>query len=290
MLTATKNTYMSCARQLAKPYESYSINELADAYCDALDTNNSTLEDIYFSALILRFWYQIPKLHYDLQTFKVDYVQCYDGVKDAIMQACAPDNRKWQNTNISAEQVINQIIGTRFAAAVRYEANLQKNAGRHLEVSLDAPICGDNDDAAKTVGDTLESEDFCEDYSINDMTLLIQSYIDNNKVIEAIIIDNMIYHDVLKHYKKIVKTTNSAGETIKYTEYSSEFWPYKLRQIVSELPATYKKSFMDRYSISEEKLTTVLDHISELAAKKKTQKLYKYIDDTRNDLRASYSY
>ena len=290
MLNETKRDLTTYARMLAKPYESYSINELADAYCDALDSNNENLKNIYISALILRFWYQIPKLHYDLQTFKVDYVQCFDGVLDAIQQACAPDNRKWQTTSLSAEQVINQIIGTRFAAAIRYEANLQKNAGRHLEVSLDAPLCGDTDDSAKTVGDTLEADDFSEDYSLNDMTLLIQNYIDNNKIIEAIIIDNIIYNDVQKHYKKIVKATNAAGETIRYTEHSSEFWPYKLRQIVSELPATYKQTFMDRYSISEEKLTAVLDHISELTEKKKAHKLYKYIKDTRADLRASYSY
>ena len=59
MLTATKNDLTYEARKLVRPYESYSIDELADAYCDAVDAGNETLKNIYISALILRFWHKI---------------------------------------------------------------------------------------------------------------------------------------------------------------------------------------------------------------------------------------
>ena len=286
MLNDTKRDLTYYARQLSKPYEQYSINELADAYCDATDGANAMLQNIYISALILRFWYQIPKLYNELQSFRVDHTDCYDGILSAILQACDPNNRKWRTSSESAEQIINQIIKTRFAAAVRYEANLQKNAGRHLEVSLDTPICGgDGDDFAKTLGDTVESDEGIYDFETDAMTALIQGYINRNKIIEAILIDNIVHNDVQKHFKKIIKTTNSEGEAVRYTEHSSQFWPYRLVQIVSKLPNTYKKTFMMRYDISEEKLTAVLDVID----KSNNQKLYRYLKSMLSELSVGYS-
>ena len=62
MLNETKKDLVNRAHKLVRPYESYSIDELADAYCEAVDTNNEALKDIYISALILRFWYTIDKM------------------------------------------------------------------------------------------------------------------------------------------------------------------------------------------------------------------------------------
>ena len=65
----------------------------------------------------------------------------------------------------------------------------------------------------------------------------------------------------------------------------SEFWPYKLVQIVSKLPDSYKASFMKKYSVSEEKLTTVLDALGKV----NNQKIYRYLDKTLAELRVSYA-
>lgn len=284
MLNDTKKDLMERARRLVKPYEQYSIDELADAYCAAIDAKDEQLKNIYISALILRFWYQIPKLYSELQVLKKDYIDCFGGIVDAILQACEPDNRKWQTSSISAEQVINQIISTRFKAAAFYEANLPKNQGRHLECSLDATVYGDDEDNAKTLGDTLESDDCFDDYGTDAVITLVQSYINRNKIIEAILIDNIAFNDVQKHSKKVIKTTNADGETYKYTEHSSEFWPYKLVQIVSKLPETYKISFREKYSISEHKLNAVLDVID----KANNQKLYKYLRSVLAELKVSF--
>ena len=70
----------------------------------------------------------------------------------------------------------------------------------------------------------------------------------------------------------------------KYTEHSSEFWPYRLIQLVSKLPNTYKSYFMKRYKISEDKLTAVLDVIDRAP----NQKLYRYLKSTIADLKTSY--
>ena len=63
MLNETKKDLVNQAHRLARPYESYTIDELANAYCDAVDTNNKALKDAYISALILRFWYTIDKMY-----------------------------------------------------------------------------------------------------------------------------------------------------------------------------------------------------------------------------------
>jgi hypothetical protein len=148
---------------------------------------------------------------------------------------------------------------------------------------MDTPL---GDESGKTIGDILESEETCESaYADDDAILLIQGYINRNKIIEAILLDNIAFNNVQRYSKKTIKTTNSNGDAIKYVEYSSEFWAYKLVQIVSKLPSTYKNSFMTRYHIAEDKLTSVLETI-ECA---NNQKLYKYLRNCLDELRVSYA-
>lgn len=285
MLNETKKDLIAQARKLVKPYEQYSIDELADAYCDATDTNNEALKDIYVSALILRFWYTIDKM-YKANTVApcLEYEDFFWWLYEAIEYACK--YRGWRDPakKLNAQQCINKCIDT-IKLQKYYDLRLDKKKAVNYCTSMDAPIVGDSDDEAKTLGDMLEDEDSGFDTSTDDVMMLVQSYINRNKIIEAILIDNIAFNDVQKHYKKTVKTKNVDGEDFKYTEHSSEFWPYKLVQIVSKLPATYKSSFMTRYRISEEKLTTVLDVID----RANNQKLYRYLEKTLAELKVSYA-
>ena len=285
MLNDTKRDLTLCARQLAKPYEAYSIDELADAYCDAIDTKNETLKNIYISALILRFWHKIDKM-YKANTVApcLEYEDFFWWLYEAIEYACKYRGWKDPSKNLNAQQCINKCIET-IKLQKYYNLRLDKNKTVNYCTSMDAPVCGGEGDETKTVGDTLESEEFVDDHSSDDVMMLVQSYLNNNKIIEAIIIDTIAFNDVQRHFKKVVKTTNAEGEVVRYTEHSSEFWPYKLVQIISKLPATYKSSFMKRYSISEEKLTTVLDTIDKVP----NTRLYKYLKSTIDDLKVSYA-
>ena len=285
MLNETKRDLTLYARKLSQPYESYSIDELADAYCEATDTKNETLKNIYISALILRFWSKIDKM-YRANTVApcLDYEDFFWWLYEAIEYACK--YRGWQDPTkkLNAQQCINKCIET-IKLQKYYNLRLDKNKTVNFCTSMDAPVCGGDDDEAKTLGDMLESEECVDDHSTNDVMMLVQSYLNNNKIIEAIIIDNIAFNDVQKHFKKVIKTTDTEGEAYKYTEHSSEFWPYKLVQIVSKLPSTYKSSFMKRYHVSEEKLTTVLDAIDKVP----NTKLYKYMKATLEDLKVSYA-
>lgn len=283
MLTETKKDLIIQARRLDKPYEKYSIDELADAYCDAVDNNDEALKNIYISALLLRFWYTIDKM-YKANTVApcLEYEDFFGWLYEAIEYACKYRGWRDSDKNLNAQQCINKCIDT-IKLQKYYNLRLDKYKVVNCCCSLDAPVTGDADD--KSLGEILESEYTVDVGGDTESRWLVQNYIDRDKIIEAILIDNLVHNDVQKHFKKTIKTTNSAGETIKYVEHSSEFWPYRLVQIVSKLPGTYKNRFLRRYSISEDKLSAVLDVIQNA----NNQKIYKYLTRTLSDLRKSYA-
>ena len=285
MLNETKRDLTFLARKLVKPYEQYSIDELADAYCDAVDNDDEALKNIYISALILRFWYTIDKM-YKANTVapSLEYEDFFWWLYEAIEYACK--YRGWRDAtkNLNAQQCINKCIDT-IKLQKYYDLRLDKRKVVNHTCSMDAPLGGEGNEG-KTIGDMLESEEYIDDHSTDDAILLVQSYINRNKIIEAILLDNIAFNDVQRYFKKTIKTETESGEPIKYTEYSSEFWSYRLIQIVSKLPDTYKSYFMNRYNISEEKLTAMLEIID----KANNQKLYRYLHSTLNELRKTYNY
>ena len=285
MLNATKKDLVLHARQLMRPYESYTIDELADAYCDAFDKKNETLKNVYISALILRFWHKIDKMYRTKSAPCLERSDFFWWLYEAIEYACK--YRGWRDPakNLNAQQCINKCINT-IQLQKYYDLRLDKNKTVNYCTSLDTPLCGDDEDHVKTIGDMMESPDYEINNSTFDTVMLVQSYINNNKLIEAILIDNIAFNDVQKYSKKVIKTVDSEGNPYKYTEHSSEFWPYRLVQIVSKLPDTYKDSFMERYDISEEKLNAVLNVIN----KANNQKLYRYLRNMLADLKTSYVY
>ena len=286
MLNETKKDLTEQARKLVKPYEQYSIDELADAYCDAVDSNNSTLKDIYISALILRFWHKIDKMYRANTTApSLEHEDFFWWLYEAIEYACKYRGWRDETKSVNAQQCINKCIET-IQLQKYYNLRLDKRKAANYCVSMEDPVYSDGvSDDAQTLADIIESDEVVDDFSSDDAITLVQSYINRNKIVEAIIIDAIAFNDVQRHFKKTIKTKNAAGEDYKYVEHSSEFWPFKLVQLVSKLPASYKKSFMRKYTISEDKLTAVLDSLSKV----NNQKIYKYLRLTIDDLKVAYS-
>ena len=282
MLNETKKDLTLLARKLVKPYEVYSIDELADAYCDAVDNGNEDLKNIYISALVLRFWYTIDKM-YKANTVapSLEYEDFFWWLYEAIEYACKYRGWRDPDKKLNAQQCINKCIDT-IKLQKYYDLRLDKRKAVNFSCSLETPLGGEGNEG-KTIGDMLESEEYIDDHSSDDAVLLVQSYIDRNKIIEAILLDNIAFNDVQRYFKKTIKTKNAQGEEIKYVEHSSEFWPYRLIQIVSKLPDSYKSYFLTRYNISEEKLSAILDIID----KANNQKLYRYLDKTLAELRVN---
>ena len=203
---------------------------------------------------------------------------------EAIEYACK--YRGWMDPskNLNAQQCINKCIDT-IKLQKYYNLRLDKRKAVNHCCSIETPVGGDND-AGKTLGDILEADECFDDHSDDSAITIVQSYINRNKIIEAILLDNIAFNNVQRHFKKTIKTVDAEGEPIKYVEHSSEFWPYRLIQIVSKLPDTYRNYFLNKYKISEEKLDAVLDVVD----RANNQKLYRYLDKTLAELRASYSF
>ena len=163
--------------------------------------------------------------------------------------------RIWQkNTNINAQQAINQVFSTRFEKMAYYESNLLKNKGAHVTCSLDEPVGNQDDDKGHTLGDFIADE-ANEIEKEGDVTGFIQSLLDKDKVVEAIIFDNIADpdKDVFKYKKKTIKTTNADGEKVKYIKHTSEFWEFKLIKELNELDGNYKNYFLAKYKVFTKK-------------------------------------
>ena len=259
-----------------KDQESLTITELADRYCEAIDGNKSDLANEYFSALVLRFWCKIQKAYTkNKAALRVSKEDCYDWVISSIMMACDKSARIWQkNSNINAQQAINQVFSTRFEKMAYYESNLLKNKGAHVTCSLDEPIGNQDDDKGHTIGDFIADE-ANEIEKEGDVTGFIQSLLDKDKVVEAIIFDNIADpdKDVFKYKKKTIKTTNVDGEKVKYIKHTSEFWEFKLIKELNELDGNYKNYFLAKYKVSTGAVNAALDVIARANNQKKYRML-----------------
>ena len=259
-----------------KDQESLTITELADGYCEAIDGNKSDLANEYFSALVLRFWCKIQKAYTkNKAALRVSKEDCYDWVISSIMMTCDKSARIWQkNSNINAQQAINQVFSTRFEKMAYYESNLLKNKGAHITYSLDEPISSQDDDKGHTLGDFIADETN-EIEKEGDVTGFIQSLLDKDKVVEAIIFDNIADpdKDVCKYKKKTIKTTNADGEKVKYIKHTSEFWEFKLMKELNELDGNYKNYFLAKYKVSTGAVNAALDVIARANNQKKYRML-----------------
>ena len=260
------------------------IQVMADAYCYAKDTDNERNKNKYIAGLMLRFWYAISKLKARSPIQGLDYMDFMGWLYESIEYACK--YRKWQNpaNKVNAQQCINQCIET-IRVQKYYDLNLQKNKANINTYSLEAEM---DSDGKTTLLDTLVDEDSAYRATITEETesvhYLIQSYVNKKKLVEAIILDTIAFNDTQKTTKKLIKAVNSEGESYKYTEYSSEFWPFRCVQILSNLPENYSEYFHRSYSVPKAELDAAIASIR--AAN--NQKLYRFLSKTLSGAREVY--
>lgn len=275
MLEETKASCVFQAGHLGD-YQKLTVEELADGYCDAKDAGIEEIKNYYISALILRFWNKIDMLNRACPNIGLSYEDFFFWVYEAIEYACK--YRAWQNPekNVNAKQAINQCINT-IRLQHYYEYNLDKHRVNIGCGSLDEPLDADED---MTLGDTLVSEDSEMDYSLAgyfDAAEVVQGYINDGRIVDAIITDTMAFNPVepLRRTKRVVK-----GEE-RWVEHSTEFWPFMLCKTLNNLPDSYRTYFTTKYRIDSEKLDMTLQTIKTSS----NQKIYKWIDRTRNALK-----
>lgn len=271
IMTDLKNVYREQAKYLPYNYETAPIEDMLSNYKKYRNTPNPKANH-YFSGLMLRFWYLQSKLEFKYNiTLKEDRVFYHDMMVDTINLA----TDYWdEEKGVKGTQAINKCASTIMLREM-YQRRLDIHKASYKTTSIDTPIAGDED--GMTLGDTLVDTDADPMSStVSGAHCLIQHYIDNNKIVEAIILDTIATNDTFKHSRKTHKNVDEDGEEYKYTEHSTEFWAYKVVQLLGNLPTTYLANFLAKYEVDVHILELGLDAIHNA----NNQKLYKYLANT----------
>ena len=278
--------FTRAAKMVVEDYTKVSINQLADGYCEAVDICDEFLKDGYMAALILRFWSKIGKLKSEHPFLFPTYSDASDAVVDSILKACEPKYRIWQRSSVNAETAINQVIYTRHVVNGYTRLGYQKNGGlKRVEegggggvefVSLDAVISEDNDE---TVGDKIPEEVS----SFNDIGAhgVIQSLINNDKLVEAIIIDMVINRDVFKTETKKVERDGKIREIT-----STKLWDNRLVRELNSLDKAYLDNFLKEYNVPKNVFTIAFNDIVKASNPKKHKMIEKCQEFLRRNVDA----
>ena len=261
------------------------IRQMLDGFCKAMDEGDERRKDLYIAGLMLRFWYVIAKLAEKSPGLNLETTDFMTWLYEAIEYACK--YRKWQdpNSNVNAQQCINQCIET-IRLQHYYEYNLDKHKANYNTVSFEQPM---DEDGKVTLADKLIDVDAEEAIKQSEGNAaareLVQMYLNKDKVVEAIILDTIAFNDTQKITKTTHKGIDEDGNVYKYSTQTSEFWAFKCVQILSNLPENYFEYFMENYRIAPEKLIASLNSIRGA----NNQKLHKFLDRTLKDARTKFA-
>lgn len=291
MLTQLRKQMMQQAKLLKDrkgvDYETESVDVLADAYCKAKDEADESGKNMFIAALVLRFWYVIKKLQDKSPGLGSDITECFSWLYEAIEYACK--YRKWQQpeSKVNAQQCINQCIET-IRLQHYYQANLKKRKGSLSTISLDAPHDGDGDDAQMALIDLVADESETSSAKKIEGAVgarnIVQRYIDRDRLIDAIILDNIAFNDNDREVRKVrERIDEETGEKRRAASYANEFWEFKCVRNLSELPAGYIDYFLKNYDVKSDALAAAFKAIK----KAPNSKLYAYLRSCLTNCRAT---
>ena len=282
-------------------YELMTKTELANGYCDADESGNERLKSAYWAALLLRYWYKIFSWMETSRSLRLEPLEFFDWLNDALCDTFY--YRSWRypykaivkqgkfiewKLDENGNKIENEFYYKKdpnapdksinyFCSAKRgKEYQYYNKDKRRAEVgitSLEAQIDENGDcmlDFYGVVEEPKETE--------TSATLLVKYFLENNKQIQALIIDGIANQDSFKTIK--TKCKDKEGED--YISYSHEFNPRKLVKHLN----TINQEFMDCYFCKEYKLeqskgSAILEQLKALS----NTKLYTFIKNTLEEVR-----
>ena len=203
----------------------YDIDFLANKYVEAVDNNDEVEKDLYFSALVIRYWHMI--LYYKNKSIGVDVEEIFSWICDGIQKACK--YRGWLKDpkligkTRSAEKCINKAIDS-VRAQFYVLSNAQK---RNQEFSNES----------KVFLDSLEEREQETYLSVEDRFYpvdvdIVQSLLRERQYLEAVVID-------------LIMNGNCVSSKLSFN---------KLKKEMSSLTPSYFNYFKDKYGIQNTKL------------------------------------
>jgi len=259
------------------------IAKMLDGYCKAKDENDEHRKDIYIAGLMLRFWYVIGKLKEKCPGIGLDDDDFMSWLFEAIEYACK--YRAWQDGHVNAQQCVNQCIET-IRKQHYYEYNLDKHKANFNTISMELPM---DEDGKVTMADTIidEADEEATKQREGESAAreLVQMYLNKRKIVEAIILDTIAFNDTQKVTKTTCKSIDENGEEFRYVKSTSEFWAFKVVQLLGKLPEEYENYFLGIYTIDQNEFKAALEAIR----KANNTKLYKFLNKTLQDARTLLS-
>lgn len=311
-LQTIQNDFRSCASSLrvtdeetgrVKDYTELSKAELANGYCDAEEAGNDFLMSCYVAAILLRYWYKIFEWISTCRSLGLKPTDFVDWLIDCWYDALY--YRSWRPLRKEFGKTGNYIPNPqyrpddpdafdksmnnfcRMKRAKMYQAsNKLKRKGNYNAISIDDSFDENGYSILDREGLSTQSKAY------NGVAEIVKSFLNEDKCIEALIVDGIANQDSWKQEKeKVVETEievdddgNETEVTNKYYKYKNLFDARKLVKHLVNIDADFMQHFTEEYEVKNPNV--ILETLKNLT----NGKLYKYIDKTLIMLRENPKY
>ena len=230
----------------------YDIDVLANEYVHAVRVGDESKKDMYFSALILRYWHMI--FYFKNCSPNVDMDEIFSWISDGIQKACKYaswlKDPKLIGHRKSAEKCINQTITSK-----RAQFYTLSNAIKRKQEFLDD---------YKVFLDSLEEREAESYLGVDENPYpvdvnIVQSLLKDNKPLDGVVVDLIMNGDCVSKKLSISK----------------------LLKEISSLGSTYYDYFKDKYEVDD--ISKVRDTISQKASKLSRFNVTQIINSLRNN-------
>lgn len=231
----------------------YDITELATSCVNARNNNDTFWSDVYFSALIVRYWHMVAKIYDKVKLYKISVEEVvtilYDSINKAMKyQSWLNEDKYISKDKKGAEKTINQCITSTVS---NFITALNINSVKMFVENTDEDF-----DNSVSYNDSYDSSFGCVE--------LVQKLIDKHDYTTAVIVDLIAYKDLT--FQRI------------------------LNNRMSKLSNDYLKSFMQRYDINDIKnFTEAVNNFYSSSSRERTRAIknsLKYLKDNEDYVRS----
>lgn len=260
-------------------FRSMTKTELANGYCDADDVGDEVKKDQYFSALMIRYWFAIFDYANDSQFSRMELEDYSSWLSEAL--TIGLKYRRWRDPSHplskdpdAVDKVFNRsILSTRN----RWLTHLNKHKRKvnYVADSVERQIEVFEESAHVLTEHTVDIGVKGPTYSI------VQTYINNDKLLEALIIDAIAHQDTFDQKLAGIKKIQDEEESYSLRQYDYDLNNRKIVKLLNTMDKGYLEYLESTYRINKEKLTNLIARISKIP----NFKLYKYIERTISSMR-----
>lgn len=293
MVRSKYSNFVNCAKGIddfvvgQKEDVPYDITELMNGYCQAKDAQDQIKMSQYISALFVRYWHVVVMLYQQSLSTRLDFDDIVAWVYEAFEKAAyyrswLDDSKAVSKSPKGAEKCINQCI-TSVRQYWYKHFNQDKRKVNFIASSLNDYLpCTGPDDAPMTVLDTVE--DTSEGNIVNAGRDIIQNYINNNQLFDALVLDGILYQDCFKDSTSVeIVGQDEEGNDIEITHYNSEFSAIKLKKHLKTIDDAFIDLFVDTYDADREAVKAAADEIKTWSKAQLSRKVERAFKSFRNN-------